>query len=84
MTTRDPELTSLLVLELGRHLAILEREPPDLDEGPRSLHALKGSAGLAGEADFAAAIARLERRAREPDILREAGHRSTSERSHIS
>lgn len=72
MSDKDPELTALLVLELGRHLATLERDPPDLAQSARALHALKGSAGLAGETDLAAEIAHLERRAREPEILQAA------------
>lgn len=72
MSDRDPELTALLVLELGRHLATLDRDPPDLGQSARALHALKGSAGLAREPELAAALARLERRLREPDILQAA------------
>ena len=67
---RDPELTQILLQELGRHLIALEElgAHPDadaLDSARRTVHALKGSAGLAGENDLAATMARLERRLRE-------------------
>ena len=63
MPARDPELTKLLVQELGRHLGTLD--DGDLEVTRRAVHALKGSAGLAGEPELAAAMARLERRLRE-------------------
>lgn len=66
--TRDPELTRLLVSELERHLAVLERDPPDLESAKRSLHALKGSVGLAGEGDLAATFLRIERRLADDDL----------------
>jgi len=72
MTARDPELTRLLTKELQRHLAALEEEPVapeggeiDLEPTRRVVHALKGSAGLAGEPELASAMQRLERRLRE-------------------
>jgi chemotaxis protein histidine kinase CheA len=68
VTQRDPELMRLLVAELERHLAVLERDPPDWDGSRRSLHALKGSVGLAGEGDLAATLARLERRLSDDDV----------------
>lgn len=58
----------LLEAELERHLAVLERDPPDLEGARRSLHALKGSVGLAGEGDLASTLARLERRLGEDDL----------------
>ena len=61
MNARDPELTRLLVEELTRHEPDLAQSN-DLALARRSLHALKGSAALAGERDLAQAIARLERR----------------------
>lgn len=69
---RDPELTQILLQELGRHLVALEElglspDPEALGDARRTVHALKGSAGLAGEADLAATMARLERRFREGD-----------------
>src|SRR5687768_15970197 len=68
--SKDPELTRILVQELERHLATLEELKDKKDEGSldvsrRTVHALKGSAGLAGEPELAAAMLRLERRLRE-------------------
>ncbi|HEY8073590.1 MAG TPA: Hpt domain-containing protein [Labilithrix sp.] len=68
--TKDPELTRLLVGELERHLASLEEESArgdavDLEQVRRAVHALKGSAGLAGEPELAAAMQRTERRLRD-------------------
>lgn len=68
--TRDPELTRLLTMELQRHLIALElnagRADADaLESTRRTVHALKGSAGLAGEPELASAMQRLERRLRE-------------------
>ncbi len=65
MNESDPELTRLLILELSRHLLTLEVTPDDLEACRRAVHALKGSAGLAGEPELAAALQRLERRVRE-------------------
>ncbi len=69
-TTRDPELTRLLTMELQRHLAALEAnagkaDAEALESTQRTVHALKGSAGLAGEPELASAMQRLERRLRE-------------------
>ena len=69
---RDPELTRLLTMELQRHLVALEADagkgdPEALESTRRSVHALKGSAGLAGEPELASAMQRLERRLREGD-----------------
>jgi chemotaxis protein histidine kinase CheA len=66
VSARDPELTRLLVLELERHLVTIDGE----GEGEavlRAVHALKGSAGLAGENELAAALTRLERRMKSAD-----------------
>ena len=63
----DPELLRLLVEELERHLAPLERWSGDPQQAQRSLHALKGSSGLAGERELGSALDRLERRTREGD-----------------
>ncbi len=60
MTARDPELLRLLTQELQRHLPNMEGS--DLDAARRAVHALKGSAGLSGERELAAALQRLERR----------------------
>ncbi len=72
MSARDPELTKLLVQELERHLAAIEALPvppddPAVEVARRSVHALKGSAGLAGEPELASVMQRLERRLREGD-----------------
>lgn len=72
MSTRDPELTRLLTMELERHLVALEENAGKRDEAAleatrRTVHALKGSAGLAGEPELASAMQRLERRLRERD-----------------
>jgi two-component system, chemotaxis family, sensor kinase CheA len=69
-TSRDPELTRLLTMELERHLGGLEEnagksDADTLEATRRSVHALKGSAGLAGEPELASAMQRLERRLRE-------------------
>lgn len=66
--TRDAELVRLLGAELARHLQTLERitdTEEDRETARRTVHALKGSAGLAGEAELAAAMLRVERRLRE-------------------
>ncbi|HEY2512072.1 MAG TPA: Hpt domain-containing protein, partial [Polyangiaceae bacterium] len=67
MTARDPELRRLLLLELERHLATLVGDV-DSEAVQRAVHALKGSAGLAGEAELAAALQRLERRLKGDDV----------------
>src|SRR5450432_1327849 len=65
--TTDPELSRLLIQELERHLVSLEVDPRDDTEAQRAIHALKGSAGLAGERELAATLERLNRRIREGD-----------------
>jgi two-component system chemotaxis sensor kinase CheA len=82
VSARDPELTRLLILELERHLETLLADdgasapgagPATPDTVRRAVHALKGSAGLAGEAELASALQRLERRLKsdDPDARRE-------------
>ena len=66
-TSSDPELLRLLLLELERHLVTLEAEPRDVVAVQRAVHALKGSAGLAGERELAATLERLHRRVKEGD-----------------
>jgi two-component system chemotaxis sensor kinase CheA len=66
-SSSDPELLRLLLLELERHLVTLEAEPRDLAAVQRAVHALKGSAGLAGERELAATFERLHRRVKEGD-----------------
>ncbi len=65
MAASDPELLRLLLLELERHLVTLQAQPRDPEAAQRSVHALKGSAGLAGERELAAALERLHRRIKE-------------------
>lgn len=67
MTQADPELARLLVEELRRHLPALEASPRDGAAAQRAVHALKGSAGLAGERELAASLERLHRRVRDGD-----------------
>ena len=67
MKDRDPELAALLLSELRRHLEMLRASPASADVARNTVHALKGSAGLAGERDLAAALERIERRLREGD-----------------
>jgi two-component system, chemotaxis family, sensor kinase CheA len=70
----DPELRRLLVMELTRHLATLDGD--DAQAARRALHAMKGSAGLAGERELAEAFQRVERRVRDGDpfALADASH----------
>jgi two-component system chemotaxis sensor kinase CheA len=65
--SRDPELQRLLLLELRRHLETIAGDDSDTGAVDRAVHALKGSAGLAGEAELASALQRLERRLRSDD-----------------
>jgi chemotaxis protein histidine kinase CheA len=67
MPTHDPELLRLFLQELERHLLTLEAQPPDPTAAQRAVHALKGSAGLAGERELAATMERLHRRLKEGD-----------------
>ncbi|MDB4940568.1 MAG: Signal transduction histidine kinase CheA [Labilithrix sp.] len=83
---RDPELTRLLTMELRRHLLALEdqvgkTDPESLEGTRRAVHALKGSAGLAGEPELASAMQRLERRLRDGDDQALADVIATIERS---
>jgi len=57
----DPEILRLLVEEIRRHTPALA---DDAGENPqrRAIHALKGSAGIAGERGLFEALARVERR----------------------
>jgi two-component system chemotaxis sensor kinase CheA len=66
VTIRDPELGRLLLLELERHLVTITGDGDD-ESVRRAVHALKGSAGLAGEAELAGALQRLERRMKSDD-----------------
>ncbi len=67
MSAVDPELTRLLIQELSRHLKTLEAPARDADACRRAVHALKGSAGLAGETELSSSLQRLERRVRDAD-----------------
>ena len=57
----DPELARLLLEELRRHEPELADDAPALGQR-RALHALKGSAGIAGARGLSESLARLERR----------------------
>lgn len=65
MPATDPELLRLLLLELERHQLTLDAVPRDPVAFQRAVHALKGSAGLAGERELSAALERLHRRIKE-------------------
>ncbi len=65
MAATDPELLRLLLMELERHQVTLDARPRDDAAVLRAVHALKGSAGLAGERELAAALERLHRRIKE-------------------
>jgi two-component system chemotaxis sensor kinase CheA len=66
-TEIDPELLKLLLQELRRHLLTLETGGDDGDGAQRAIHALKGSASLAGQPELAATLERLHRRMKEGD-----------------
>jgi two-component system chemotaxis sensor kinase CheA len=57
----DPEIARLLLDELRKHAAALDPGAPE-SEQRRAVHALKGSAGIAGERGLAQALSRVERR----------------------
>jgi chemotaxis protein histidine kinase CheA len=63
----DGELRKLLIEELERHVLALESQPLHQVEVHRALHALKGSAAVAGESELAAMMDRLYRRMKEGD-----------------
>jgi chemotaxis protein histidine kinase CheA len=65
MTGGDPELRRLLVHELERYLPALEGSTIEAAEVQRAVHALRGSAGLAGHRELADALERTHRRMRE-------------------
>jgi two-component system chemotaxis sensor kinase CheA len=67
MAASDPELVRLLIQELERHVLTLEGWHSQAADAHRALHALRGSAGLAGERELASALERLHRRTREGD-----------------
>jgi two-component system chemotaxis sensor kinase CheA len=88
VSARDPELTRILILELERHLVALEglvasRDTSEttLEPARRTVHALKGSAGLAGEPELANAMLRLERRLRAGEYEALAETRDTVHRA---
>jgi len=69
----SPELIRLLLDELRKHAPALEPGAPDAAQR-RAVHALKGSAGIAGERGLAEHLARIERRllAGDPAAVTEA------------
>jgi len=58
---RDPEIARLLLDELRKHAPALEPDAPE-PARRRAIHALKGSAGIAGESGLSDSLARIERR----------------------
>lgn len=69
MSGGDPELRALLVEELTRHTRLLGQEEIDAEQLRHVLHAVKGTAGVAGEQALSEAFARLERLADEPWVV---------------
>jgi len=69
MASSDPELLKLLVQELERHIVALDARPGDVASARYAVHSIKGSAGLAGERELAAAFERIDRRIREGDAV---------------
>jgi chemotaxis protein histidine kinase CheA len=61
MTRGDPELRALLIEELRRHLSTLEGSDLDAARLRHVVHAVKGTAGVAGELALSECFARLER-----------------------
>lgn len=59
--TSDPEIARLLLEEIVRYEPSLGPAASELEQR-RALHALKGSAGIAGERGLSEALGRLERR----------------------
>ena len=68
MSCSDPELRALLVGELVRHANVLRTDALDDDQVRRVLHAVKGTAGVAGEQALSDAFGRLERLKNDPQI----------------
>ncbi len=64
----DPQIAVLLLTECERHLQVLRRDPFDVATLGRTLHAVKGTAGVAGEHALAEAFSRLERRRDEAGV----------------
>ncbi len=64
----DPELASLLLDELRKHAPALDPDAPEVGQR-RAVHALKGSAAIAGERGLSESLARIERRLHAGDPL---------------
>jgi chemotaxis protein histidine kinase CheA len=64
----DPEIARLLLDELHKHAPALEPGAPEPAQR-RAVHALKGSAGIAGARGLAESLARIERRLMAGDAL---------------
>jgi two-component system chemotaxis sensor kinase CheA len=75
----DPELAKLLLDELRKHAPALDPGAPVAGQR-QAVHALKGSAGIAGERALAESLARIERRllAADPEAAADA-HRVVTE-----
>jgi len=71
MNGGDPELRALLIEEFQRHARVLQGDL-DSDRLRQVLHAVKGTAGVAGEVALSETFARLERRSTEPWVAQRA------------
>ncbi len=69
----DPEIAKLLLDEVRKHAPALDPGAPAAEQR-RAVHALKGSAGIAGERALAESLARIERRllAGDPEAVADA------------
>jgi two-component system chemotaxis sensor kinase CheA len=63
----DPELSRLLIEELEKHLLTLATQSGVTEDVQRAMHAVKGSAALAGERELSSSLGRLHRRMKEGD-----------------
>lgn len=68
MTQEDLELRALLIEELRRHLSTLEERDVDAERLRHVMHAVKGTAGVAGEFALSECFARLERTNADVDV----------------
>lgn len=68
MTQEDLELRALLIEELRRHLSTLEERDLSAEGLRHVVHAVKGTAGVAGEAALSECFARLERTKANVDV----------------
>jgi two-component system chemotaxis sensor kinase CheA len=71
----DREIAELLLDELRKHAPALAPDAPEAGQR-QAVHALKGSAGIAGERGLSESLARIERRLRAGDPLAGADARA--------